>query len=182
MAGAMAAGSLFASPRDIAVSSETTGPTVEWSYQAEAQGLLKQVQSTATLLAREAQTLNSYSRLGISRESHSNQVTLVRGHVNAMGKHLARLQSIRDLAAPWQQQALDSVLPVAVHVAAHTEAAIRHLNDRGKPLWDPDYAYLLRSISDRADQVKETIDLHLEMADTQDRLEQLRDRVNTPVS
>ena len=181
MVGAMAAGSLFAVPRDVAASSETTGKSVEWNYQAEAQRLLLQVQSTATLLAREAGTLNSYARLGISRESHSNQVTLVKGHVNALGKHLARLQSIRHVSAPWQQQALDAVMPVAMHVAAHTEAAIQHLNDRGT-LWDADYANHLRSISDRADQVKETIDLHLEMADTQDRLEQLRDRVNTLVS
>ena len=83
------------------------------------------------------------------------------------------------MVTPWQQQAIDSVVPPAVTLAGHTEAAIEHLNDRRNNLWHPDYTDLLRSISNRSVQVKEAVNLHLEMADTQDRLERLQERAST---
>jgi hypothetical protein len=105
-------------------------------------------------------------------------LTLVKDHINAIGLRLEILQAIRNQAAPWQQQAIDSVVPVAVNLAAHTEAAILHLNGSGNVLWHPDYTDHLRAIADRSGRVKDTIDLHLEMASTTDKLERLRDRVN----
>lgn len=93
-----------------------------------------------------------------------------------MGKHLERLQAIRDGVAPWQQQAIHSVMPSALILAEHTESAIEHLNDRGKPLWDREYVNHLRGIEGRSGQVKQTIDLHLDLADTQDKLERLQEQ------
>jgi len=171
-AGAIAMGSLWAAPRE----SAPRVATDDWDFQAEASRLLREVQATATVLTRDAAMLQSYTRGGISWESHANQVSLVKDHINTMGKHLDRLQAIRHVTTPWQQQAIASVVPAAVILAAHTEAAIEHLNDRDKPLWDREYENHLRGISGRSGQVKETVDLHLEMADTQDRLDQLREQ------
>jgi hypothetical protein len=93
-----------------------------------------------------------------------------------MGKHLHRLQAIRHLATPEQQQAINSIMPAALILATHTESAIEHLNDRDKPLWDQEYRNHLRGISGRSVQVKQVVDLHLEMADTQEKLDSLRER------
>jgi hypothetical protein len=130
-------------------------------------------------LNQDAAILHSYARGDVSWGSHVNQVRLVKDHINTIGEHLDQLQAIRHAAAPWQRQAVDSVVPVAVNLAAHTEAAIWHLSDRGKPLWDPNYTDRLRQISDRSDRVQAVINLHLEMADAQDKLERLRDRATT---
>jgi len=151
----------------------------DWNFHEEASRLLKEVQSTATVLDRDADLLQSFTRGGLTWESHVNQVSVVKDHINTMGKHLDRLQAIRHLATPWQQQAIHSVVPAALILAAHTESAIEHLNDREKPLWDANYENHLRGISGRSGQVKQTVDLHLEMASTQDKLEQLREQVYT---
>jgi hypothetical protein len=177
LAGVMAAGALTAAPRGVSASGATC-QTEDWNFPAEASSLLKEVQFTATLLTRDATILESYSRGALSRESHVDRITVVKHHINTMGEKLNRLQAIRHVVTPWQQQAIDSVVPPAVTVAAHTEAAIEHLNDRRNNLWHPDYTDLLRGISDRSVQVQEAVNLHLEMADTQDKLESLQERTN----
>ena len=53
-----------------------------------------------------------------------------------------------------------------------------HLNDRRNNLWHPDYTDLLRDISNRSVQVKEAVNLRLEMADTQDKLDRLQERTD----
>jgi hypothetical protein len=174
-AGVMAMGSLSAAPRE-AASRVANCSVDDWNFQAEAAGLLKDVQSTATVLTRDADLLHSYTRGDISWESHVNQVSMVKDHINTMGKHLHRLQAIRHLATPEQQQAINSIMPAALILATHTESAIEHLNDRDKPLWDQEYRNHLRGISGRSVQVKQVVDLHLEMADTQEKLDSLRER------
>ena len=184
LAGVMAAGSLFAVPRTVepcASTNQTASPNQaeDWDFRAEASMLLQEVQSTAALLSREAATLHSFARGGLSWETHVSQVTVVKDHINAIGQRLDRLQAIRHVAAPWQRQAIDSIVPAAASVAAHTEAAIQHLNERGQPLWAPAYTNHLEAISERSNFVKESVDLHLKIAGTQEKLEQLRDRAST---
>jgi hypothetical protein len=176
-AGIMAAGALTAAPRGVSASGLTC-QTEDWNYPTEASSLLKEVQSTATLLTRDAAILESYSRSALSRQSHADRITTVKHHINTMGEKLNRLQAIRHLVTPGQQQAIDSVVSPAGLLAAHTQAAIEHLNERSNTLWHPDYTDHLRGISDRSAQVKEAINLHLEMADTQDKLERLQERSN----
>ena len=177
MAGIMAAGALTAAPQ--AGSGRGANCQAEdRNYPSEATGLLKEVQFTATLLTRDAAILESYSRGVLSRESHADGITTVKHRINTMGEKLNRLQAIRHLVTPWQQEAIDSAVPPAVTLAAHTQAAIERLNDRGNNLWHPDYTDLLRGISERSGQVKEAVNLHLDMAETQDKLERLQERTN----
>jgi hypothetical protein len=171
----MALGSLSAAPRESAPSTATSQAD-DWNFQDEASRLLKEVQSTATLLSREAGVLHSFTRGSLSWETHINQVMVVKDHINTMGKYLDRLQAIRHVATPWQQQAIHSVMPSALILAEHTESAIEHLNDREKPLWDREYVKHLRGIEGRSGQVKQTVDLHLDLANAQDKLEQLREQ------
>lgn len=178
MAGMMAAGSLLAAPATAAAPIETYLEAEDGNYQQEASQLLKQIQAHANALARDADVLSIYARGSISRHSHAIQVNLVKDRVNAIAQPLNRLQAIRHVAAPWQRQAIDSVAPIAASLAAQTEAAIQLLNEPGRPLWAPDYTGRIRSISDRSDRMKQAIDLHLDLAGTQEKLEQLRDRVS----
>ena len=177
LAGVMAAGALTAAPRSVSVSAAIC-QSEDRNFPSEASSLLKEVQSTATLLSRDAAILQSYSRAALSRQSHADRITTVKHHINTMGEKLNRLQAIRHLVTPWQQQAIDSVVSPARMLAAHTQAAIEHLNDRRNNLWHPDYTDQLRGIYDRSSQVEEAVNLHLEMADTHDKLERLQERTN----
>ena len=151
----------------------------DWNFPAEASSLLEEIQSRANQLARDADTLESYSRTRVNWRSHAGQLTLAKEHVNEIGKRITRLQEIKEVAAPWQRQAIDSILPVAVNLAARTEVAIEHLNENRNYLWAPVYIDHLEAISDHADQMKALVDLHLELAGTRDKLEQLRSKLET---
>lgn len=64
----------------------------------------------------------------------ANRVS-VRTCVNAIGKRITRLQEIKHVAAPWQQQTIDSILPIAVDLAGRIQAAIERLNENQNYLW-----------------------------------------------
>jgi len=178
-AASLGAGSLFAARPVSAEPTFVNCQCEDVNYQDEASQLLREVYSNAAKLSSDADVLSTYARSSISRHGHGQQVTLVRNHINAIGERLKRLQAIRQSAAPWQQEAIDSVFPIAVNLAAHTEAAIQHLNDVGKPVWSPDYTDLLHAISERSNSMKDAVGLHLEMNDMQSRLDRLRDRADT---
>ena len=176
VAASMAIGSLTAASPAMKACECTVG--VEgWNFPGEASQLLKEIQYTAAKLKDHAQTLKSYPRSGISRTSHASQLTAAKENINAIGDRLERLQTIRHTALPWQQQAIDSIVPVAANLATHVGAAIHHLNQNPSHLWAPTYREHLKTMADRADQMKQSVDLHLDLAAAQERLEELRDKV-----
>jgi len=178
IAAAMAGGSLLAAPPALKPSA-AAGQSEEWAFPVEASQLLKEIQSTANMLSRDAATLESYARGGLSGHSHGGQLTLAKEHINEIGERIERLQAIRHVAAPWQQRAIDSCVPVAVSLAGNTEAAIQHFNENRSHLWAPAYIDRLKLIANRAGEMKEAVDLHLELASTQDKLEALRSKAAT---
>ena len=145
----------------------------------EAKQLLKEVRSIAHQLTREAQTLESYSRNGVGWQGHAYQLMLAKEHVNAIGDRLASLQAIRSTAAPWQQQAIDSIVPVATQLASRTQAAIEYLNENRRQLFVPVYTEHVSTIADHADQMKQTVSVSLELANTQEKLDELRQKAAT---
>jgi hypothetical protein len=166
MLAAMAGGLLHA---------DTSTQAADRNFPTEATKLLKEIQSTATKLSHSADTLHSY-RQGVSWQSHANELNLVKEHINTIGDRLEKLKAIRHAAEPWQKRVIDSILPVGLVTAARTDAAIRHLTDAPNYLWAPAYTEHLECIALGAHQMKQSIDLHLEMSSTQNKLEELRDK------
>jgi hypothetical protein len=83
---------------------------------------------------------------------------------------------MRGSAAPWQREAIDSIVPVATQLASRTEAAINYLNENPGQLFVPVYTEHLGAIAGHADRMKESVDVYLDLASTQDRLDRLRDQ------
>ena len=179
-AAAMSSGSLMAAEPAVQPSKCPCAMQAEdWNYTAEASQLLKEIQTSARDLTTNAANLESYAHGKLSRHSHAAQLTEAREHINSIGQRLERLQAIRHVAAPWQQRAIDSIVPVAVEVAASTQAAIVHLNESPNHLWAPVYTGHLNSIADRAELMKQTVDVHLELTNTEAKLDELRQRAAT---
>lgn len=149
----------------------------DYNFTAEASQLLEEIRADAHRLSRNAANVRSFGPGGVNWQGHAHELTQVREHVNAAGKRIQRLQAIRHVLAPWQQEAVDSVTPMAVTLAARTQAAIRYLNENRTYLWSETYQDHLKTLSTRADQMKESVGVHLELARTQEKLEVLRDRV-----
>ena len=81
---------------------------------------------------------------------------------------------MRGSAAPWQREAIDSIVPVAAQLASRTEAAINHLNEKPGQLYVPVYTGHLSAIAGHADRMKQSVDVFLDLASAQDRLDDLR--------
>jgi len=143
----------------------------------EASQLLEEIQSIASSLERDAGTLNSFRNKGMSWQSHAFQLNLAKQHINAIGSRLETLQEIQSTAEPWQQEAIATLVPVAVQVASRTQDAINHLNEYQSRLFVPTYTDHLSAIYENADQMKESVDLYLQFASTQDKLDRLQERV-----
>jgi hypothetical protein len=141
---------------------------------ADASRLLKEVRSIAHTLNRDAATLESYRLRGLSWHGHAYRLTLARQHINSIGDRLESLQAMRGSAAPWQREAIDSIVPVAAQLASRTEAAISHLNENPGQLYVPVYTGHLSAIAGHADRMKQSVDVFLDLASAQDRLDGLR--------
>src|SRR5581483_9195417 len=63
------------------------------NFEMEASDLLKQVKSLSGKLSTDADTLESYKwQRQLSWQTHGNQLTKAREHINAIGERLDRLQ------------------------------------------------------------------------------------------
>jgi len=150
-----------------------------WNFEAEANNLLKEIKSLTGKLNTDAATLESYKcQRQLSWQTHAHQLTKTREHINAIGERLDRLQAIKSELTMWQQQAVGQIASVAANVAAHTQAAIQHLNENRTYLFSPVYAEHLTSIADRSTELKESADLFLELGDTSDKLDHMQNKLD----
>ena len=101
-------------------------------------------------LRRDAATLESFKRNRLGGESHAHQLALAKQHINSIVVRLEKLKAIRNTAEPWQQQAIDAMIPAAVQLASRTEEAISHVNNNSRQLFDPAYTDNLNAIADNA--------------------------------
>lgn len=164
------ASSLYALPK--APGSNQDGIATVNSYFIErSTALLKNLQGVAGALNRDAETLGSFARSsGLSWQTHAHYLNNARDHINKAGSLLRELQGMRRGAAPWQQQAIDRITPMAAEAAAHTEAVIKHLRDNQRRHFVPEYKDHLRMIEGRAAEMKQTVDNFLDYGETQRKL------------
>ena len=82
-------------------------------------------------------------------------------HMNAVGERVAKLQHIRRLLLPWQQEAITEVTSHATRVKADIQAAIVHLRENQNRLLVAEYRDHLTTIEDRSEDMKQTVDKFL---------------------
>lgn len=178
----LVAGMLSAAPpagQPTTVVAEAAG----WDFQNEASESLREIRSLAVKLDRDAETLESLARGNQAGwESHANYLNLAKEHINGMGKLLGRLRDIQHVASPWQQRAIERIYPVALELANRTEAAIGHLNENRSRLFDSDYRNHLATIAERAEEMKTSVADFLELGETQEKLTQLQEKLESTAS
>ena len=153
-----------------------------WDFQKEASDLLGETRLLSIKLRVDADQLESYTRSKLSWQSHGDQLTRVKEHINEMDGWLERLQEIRHVASPWQQQAIDRIVPVAVEIASRTQAAIEHLNDNRDYLFAPTYTDHLSTIAERAGTLNDSAKTFVEYGKTQEKLDQLGEKLEIRAS
>jgi NTP pyrophosphatase (non-canonical NTP hydrolase) len=146
-------------------------PSAEVSKQLD---LAKQ---EAYELARDADEMTSLINSDASWQSHADVLNRIRDHVNNMGSIVEKLQNERDEASPWQQQAIDRMVPLLKEIASNTTAAIEHLNQNHLRPVSQDYKDYLQQNADTAHELADMISSFERYDRTRTKLEKLQDKI-----
>ena len=165
---------LVAAVPNNAASATAVESTVNWYAPGRVSTLLQDFQAINARLATNGETLGTFARSPQhSWQSHAHYLNAVRDQVNDAGKILSELQSIRHGALAWQQLAIDRIHPVALDLAAHTEAAISYLTENQGRLFVTEYRDHLAAIADRTSEMRTTINNFVDYGDAQQKLKTL---------
>lgn len=91
--------------------------------------LLQSVKTHAAYADDDAATLASYARSRLDKQHHGIRLNMIRQHVNNLIRDGNELNSKRDEASPWQQQAIDQIVQLLPVMADHLTATITYLNE-----------------------------------------------------
>ena len=170
LAGAAFGASPLARPQPAAAAASTQN----WRSIQIANDKLERLQTVAGEFRKVGESIDlSLRSLPGNHASHSYKLNEAREKLNRAAVLLADLESMKHELEPWQRQAIERVTPIAAQAAAHTRAAIRHLNERPHARIVPEYTDQLRGIVDHSVAMKRTIDGFLDYADSQNRVQEL---------
>jgi hypothetical protein len=149
--------SSMAAIRQSCAPGKPTAASYTWDFKAEASRILESIRLDAAKAHRQAALIKSYDPLSISWQSHAETLTAIKGAVNDMGRKLCRLEQIRRVVAPWQQQAIDRIAPQITLMANSTEDAINFLNANEGNFWEPAYVRYTDNIAQDSGRVSKSV-------------------------
>ena len=139
--------------------------------------LLEDIEAQAADLQRDSDELESFTHSQVSWESHATELEAIKEHINKIGQTIQKLQSMRSSASPWQQEAVDRIIPVAQKLASNTTAAIERLNRNRTHLQDPQYQEYLKSNAEAAKELSSIVKDFVDYGKTRNALERLEKRL-----
>jgi hypothetical protein len=122
-------------------------------------------------LQRDSDTLESYTRSGVSWPTHAEELNQMKDRINTIGKTISKLQNLRSSASPWQQEAIDRIIPVAEKLASNTTAAIEHLNKNPLKINEPQYQEYIKSNAETSSHLAALVKDFVEYGKTRTMLE-----------
>jgi hypothetical protein len=143
----------------------------------EVSRLLVDAKEKAAVLSRDADDMEALTRSAASWQSHAVMLDTIKDHVNDLGHTVEQLNAMRDKAAPWQQKAIDRMLPLMRELASNTTAAIEHIKEHQSQPNVGSYPEYLRANADTAHQLSYIISSFVEYGETKAKLEKLEQRL-----
>jgi hypothetical protein len=144
---------------------------------AEVAKLLSQARDQAAVLSRDADEMESLTRSQTSWETHADVLNRVKDNVNTLAGITEKLQQSRNSASPWQQQAIDRMLPLLRDLASNTTAAINHLNQNKSRPTTADYTEYLKANDETAHELADTISNFVQYGQTRAKMQKLEQRL-----
>jgi hypothetical protein len=144
----------------------------------EARETLKELKGIAAKAAGQAEYLDHLSQFNAG-DSSSHMIPLgeLREEVNTMGKEIAGLEAMRDSLEPWEQEAVDKVLPLLKEAAANTQSAIHYYNENRRHLWSPDYQAYTGKVEQDSNQIARTLENYLKYEEVREAEIQLQSTI-----
>lgn len=134
--------------------------------------LLSEAKTLAFQVKEDAVTMESYTRMNVSWESHAEAISQIKEHVNTLARHVTKLKEARSAASPWQKTAIDRIDPFLDELGGYTAAVIEHL--KGDPKRTPaEYKDYLEANADYATDLAAMIADFVDYGRTRQRLDRL---------
>ena len=146
---------------------------VQNAENADVQDLLYQAREQAVGLDRDAEEMETFVRSDLDWQTHAAYLEGVKEHINHLAAIIEKLQAERDKASPWQQQAIDRVIPLLHELATNTTNAINHLNQNQVRPVSGDYPTWLRENAETAHELATMISDTIQYGQTRSRLHKL---------
>jgi hypothetical protein len=141
--------------------------------------LLSEAKTLAFQLKEDAGTMESYTRMNVSWQSHAVAIMQIKEHVNALGRQVTKLKDARNTASPWQKTAIDRINPFLEELGGYTTAVIEHINGQPKHSVD-EYKDYLEANADYATDLAAMIADFVDYGKTKQRFERLGGRLEVP--
>ena len=142
--------------------------------------LLEDIKRQAADLQRDSEELEAFTRSDVSWQSHAQELEQIKDRINAIGKTISTLQNLRSSASPWQQEAIDRIIPVAQKLASNTTAAIEHLNQNPQHIQEPQYRQYIKSNAEAATSLASMVKDFVEYGKTRTTLEAYERKLEVP--
>jgi len=146
----------------------------------EVSQLLEDIKMQAADLRHDSDQLEGFTESYASWETHAAELERMKDRINAIGKTISKLQELRSSASPWQQEAVDQIIPVAQKLASNTTAAIEHLNKDPLKVHSPQYQQYVKSNAEVAANLAALVKDFVEYGKTRTTLEAYERKLEVP--
>lgn len=147
------------------------------SKETLAKRTLQQVQISASAAANQAQQLEMIASPNSSSDSHLAKLEVLKAEVNRMGQKISDLEAEYESLVPWEQGAVDKVLPLLKATAASTDNAIAYFNENRNSLWAETYRNYAGSIRQDSAQIAKTLKDYLKYDKLREQEIRAEDRI-----
>jgi hypothetical protein len=138
--------------------------------------LLSEAKTMSFQLKEDAVTMESFTRMNVSWESHAAAINQIKDHINVLTRQTAKLKEARSTGSPWQQTAIDRISPFLDELGGYTYAVIEHINGTTKHT-PAEYKDYLEANADYATDLAAMIGDFVDFGKTKDRLQNLGDKL-----
>jgi hypothetical protein len=139
--------------------------------------LLQDARDEAAQLSRDADEMDAMTHSDVSWQTHADMLERVKDHMNDLGRLVEKMEAVRDSASPWQQQAIDRMIPLMKDLASNTTAAINHLNENKLRPTGGNYPEYLKENAETAHELSNMISSFVQYGQTRAKLEKLEQRL-----
>lgn len=138
----------------------------------EVSKLLSEAKTMAFQLKEDAATMESFTRMSVSWQSHAASINAIKEHINQLGRQVTKLKNAESQASPWQKTAINRINPYLDELAGYTSAVIEHLNNTRKHTLD-EYRDYLEANADYASDLAAMVADFVDYGKAKDRTERL---------
>ncbi len=168
-----------AAPKEC-VAGKPTAQSYTWNFDREASRLLSRLEQDSLNARMHAATLQTFDEnQQVHWQTHASELMSIKRDINDMGSKLCRLETIRRVVEPWQQQAIDRVAPQIRLMADNEGDALTFLNNNHEYLWAPTYRKYADNLYSEASQVSHSVNNYEELAKLHKENRQLQENLGT---